>query len=71
MRKANVILLTRSLLLFIVLLGVSSYLFYLPYKVVRKSTIDSLNAKQLVNNILSGIIGYREILLSQVPGGAL
>lgn len=48
MLKANLQLFGRTFLLLLALVFSSAFIFYLPYKVVRDSTIESLNNQQLV-----------------------
>ncbi len=48
MLRANIHLIRKSLILLVLLIVVCTCVFYLPYKVVRDSTIESLNTQQLV-----------------------
>ncbi len=48
MLKTNIHLFWKSLILLVLLVVSCGFVFYMPYKVVRDSTIDSLNAQQLV-----------------------
>lgn len=48
MLRANLQLLGRTLILLLLLVIASSFIFYLPYNVVRNSTIKSLNNQQLI-----------------------
>ncbi|MEA3387078.1 MAG: response regulator [Patescibacteria group bacterium] len=47
MQKDNIFI-TRSLILAACFLAVSSFVFYLPYKVICNNTIDSVNERQLL-----------------------
>ena len=45
-QKENLTAHLKAFLLLVVFVALSSWLFYLPYKIVRQNTIDSLNAQQ-------------------------
>ncbi len=68
MHKENIPIYLKSIILFIFFIALSSVIFYLPYKVVRNSTINSLNsqqrvlAKQAASGIQDFFFQYQKIL---------